>query len=227
MNRATSKHDLKDYNGSIEDCNKAIELDPDYASAYLFRTFTSKIFGKPVCSDYKKACELGSSLGCEWYKSECNSQLNNNSSSLTKEDYFTRGNSKIEKKDYQGAITDYTKAIELDPDYADAYINRGVVKDDLKDYYGAITDYTKAISLDPDYASAYNNRGVSKKNLKDYYGAIADYTKAISLDPDYASAYANRGIVKEKSGKPYCSDYKKACDLGKSDCCEWYNNQCR
>ena len=141
--------------------------------------------------------------------------------------YYNRGISKKNLKDYQGAITDYTKAIELDPDYADAYINRGISKRNLKDYYGAITDYTKAIELDPDDADAYNNRGVVKDDLKDYYGAITDYTKAISLDPDYASAYNNRGIVKEKSGKPYCSDYKKACDLGKSDCCEWYNNQCR
>ena len=76
-------------------------------------------------------------------------------------------------------------------------------------------------------ASDFLESGNTKGKLKDYYGAIADYTKAIELDPDYANAYYNRGIAKENSGKPYCSDYKKACDLGKSDCCEWYNNQCR
>ena len=145
----------------------------------------------------------------------------------TASDFLERGNAKDDLKDYYGAIADYTKAISLNPDYAKAYNNRGISKDDLKDYYGAIADYTKAISLNPDYADAYNNRGAAKGGLKDYYGAIADYTKAISLDPDNASAYKNRGIAKENSGKPYCNDYKKACDLGKSRCCEWYNNQCR
>ena len=110
---------------------------------------------------------------------------------------------------------------------ASDFLESGNAKNYLKDYYGAIADYTKAIELDPDDASAYYNRGVAKNYLKDYYGAIADYTKAISLDPDNASAYKNRGIAKENSGKPYCNDYKKACDLGKSRCCEWYNNQCR
>ena len=50
---------------------------------------------------------------------------------------------KDELKDYKGAIADYTKAIEIDPNYADAYNNRGIAKDELKDYKGAIADYTK------------------------------------------------------------------------------------
>lgn len=57
------------------------------------------------------------------------------------------GNSKLQLKDYIGAIADYSKAIELKPDNADAYYNRGNSKILLKDYNGAITDYSKAIEL--------------------------------------------------------------------------------
>lgn len=39
--------------------------------------------------------------------------------------------------------------------------------------------------------------------------------------------YRNRGIVKERAELPYCSDYKRACDLGDEDCCEWYSKQCK
>ena len=146
----------------------------------------------------------------------------------TASDFLESGNAKYDLKDYNGAISDYTKAIELDPDYADAYNNRGLSKFKLEDYKGAIADYTKVIELKPDDAATfYNSRGILKKKLKDYDGAITDYNKAISLNPDFAEAYKNRGISKENLGQPYCSDYKKACDLGKSDCCEWYNSDCR
>ena len=56
---------------------------------------------------------------------------------------------------------------------------------------------------------------------------IADYTTVIRLDPDYASAYINRGIAKANAGLSYCSDFKKACELGEKKCCELYNDQCR
>ena len=49
---------------------------------------------------------------------------------------------------YQTAIADYTKAIQLDPDYALAYNNRGVAYRNLGQYASADADETKACSLD-------------------------------------------------------------------------------
>ena len=135
---------------------------------------------------------------------------------LNADTYLNNGNSKYNLKDYYGAISDYTKAIEIDPNNANAYFNRGNSKYDLKDYYGAISDYTKAIEIDPNNDSAYYNRGLSKYDLKDYYGAISDYTKAIEIDPNYAKAYNNRGISKafinDLNGA--CEDARKAKSLG-------------
>tara|TARA_B110000483_G_scaffold228789_1_gene291999 strand:+ start:121 stop:354 length:234 start_codon:yes stop_codon:yes gene_type:complete len=55
--------------------------------------------------------------------------------------------------------------------------------------------------------------------------SIADLTTAIRLDPyDTKSSLHNRGRAKEKAGLPYCSDYKRACELGK---CDLYNRKCR
>ena len=76
--------------------------------------------------------------------------------------YFNRALKKGEKGDYYGAISDYTKAININPQYAKAYYNRAWNKAKLKDYYGSISDYTKAIEIDPKDASAYYNRGWSK-----------------------------------------------------------------
>ena len=101
-------------------------------------------------------------------------------------EYFNSGDQKDEAKDYSGAIADYTKAIEINPNYAKAYNNRGISKKNLKDYYGAIADYTKAIEINPNFADAYYNRGITKEYLGDLNGACADLKKAAELG--YADA---------------------------------------
>jgi tetratricopeptide (TPR) repeat protein len=59
--------------------------------------------------------------------------------------HCNKGITKYNLKDYSGSIIDFTKAIEINPEYAEAYYNRGISKDDIQDYLGAIADYTKAI----------------------------------------------------------------------------------
>ena len=52
-----------------------------------------------------------------------------------------------ESKDYQGAIADYDKAIDVNPKYSRSYNNRGNAKYDLNNKRGACSDYKKAVSL--------------------------------------------------------------------------------
>ena len=60
---------------------------------------------------------------------------------------------------YKGAIKNYTKVIELEPDNYVAYMNRGWNKSKLGDEYAAISDYNKSIEINPNYALAYFNLG--------------------------------------------------------------------
>ena len=110
--------------------------------------------------------------------------------------YFNSAYDKGEKGDYYGAISDFTKAIEINPADSVSFFNRGWNKGKLKDYYGAISDYTKAIEINSQYENAYYNRGIAKYDLKDYYGAISDYTKAIEININKEDAYYNRGMAK-------------------------------
>jgi len=112
--------------------------------------------------------------------------------------YFDRAFEKGNKGDHYGAIADYTKAIEINPNDSIAFYNRGWNKGQLNDYYGAIADYTKAIEINPQYESAYYNRGWSKDELKDYYGAISDYKKAIEINPKKVEAFNNIAFIKRK-----------------------------
>ena len=98
-----------------------------------------------------------------------------------------------EGADLEAEVDAYTRAIELNPAYADAYNNRGVAKGRRDQLEAALADLDRAIELNPTYAVAYNNRGNAKNNLGRYEAAIADYSRAIALDPTYAIAYNNRG----------------------------------
>ena len=135
--------------------------------------------------------------------------------SISAKTYFMWGNTKYYLGDYKGAITDYTQAIRLNPDYADAYYNRGNAKYHLGQHFAAIADYDIAIRLNPDDADAYNNRGLAKSNLGQHFAAIADYDIAIRLNPDYAKAYYNRGIAKRDLGQHFAAiaDYDIAIRL--------------
>ena len=83
---------------------------------------------------------------------------------------------------YAEAISHYDKAIQLNPDYVDAYLNRGFAYKKLDQYQRAIQDYDKAIQLDRNYAYAYYIRGLAYHNLGQTAKAKADFAKACSLD---------------------------------------------
>lgn len=111
-------------------------------------------------------------------------------------DLFIRGTEKVSAKNYTGAIEDFTRAIEIDPFFKQAYENRGVAKFRLYDQTGAIADFTKALEIDPQDYSTYGRRGVARFNIQDYKGTIDDITKAIE-GPKYNIWYYNiRGRAK-------------------------------
>ncbi|NJN39191.1 MAG: tetratricopeptide repeat protein [Acaryochloridaceae cyanobacterium CSU_3_4] len=122
------------------------------------------------------------------------------SSELTADDWFLAAGEKYQKGDNKGAISDYDQAIQLKPDYAEAYNNRGIARSALGDNKGAISDLDKAIQLKPDYAVAYVNRGIARHGLGDHKGAISDYEKSIQLNPKLESSYINLGLIQYESG---------------------------
>jgi tetratricopeptide (TPR) repeat protein len=65
----------------------------------------------------------------------------------TVEDFWRRANQKLDNGDYQAAIEDYNRVIELNPNLALAYYNRGLVRTKLSDRQGAIADFQRAADL--------------------------------------------------------------------------------
>jgi hypothetical protein len=107
--------------------------------------------------------------------------------------YLKRGEDNAGVHEYDRAIADYSTAIQLKPDYAEAYNDRGFAYYLKGDAEHAIADYTRAIELRPNYPKAYNSRGVVY--MAHGYGrakAVADFDRAIALKPDFRYAYINR-----------------------------------
>ena len=122
------------------------------------------------------------------------------------QEYFNRGNEFFDNDDFDRAIADYTEALRLKPDMAEAknnlsnaYFNRGIASLQKGDNNRAIADITEAASLNPKNAQIYGARGWIKNQIGDFDGVINDYTEVIRLEPA-ATAYAQRaGAYHEKS----------------------------
>lgn len=130
--------------------------------------------------------------------------------------YFYRGYIYGSIRDQpEKAIEDYEAAIELKPDFVEAYNNLGNEYSNLGEYGFALEKYNKALEIDPEFASAYNNRGNAYRDLGKYDQAVSDYNRALQLDPDDAKPYANRGLTYYhlRDYRRAIEDYDKAISL--------------
>jgi tetratricopeptide (TPR) repeat protein len=131
--------------------------------------------------------------------------------------HYTLGNLYSDEKDWDKAILEYEKALECNPDFAQAENNLGFVLYKKKDCKEAMVHYQRAIDLRPDYATALNNIGVIYYHFKEYKKAESFYRQAIKLNPDYAKAYLNLAACYFRQGRYWeaTSQYLKAKKIDK------------
>src|SRR4029453_9697806 len=131
------------------------------------------------------------------------------------EAFLNRGSARRFNGDRNGAIADFSRAIELDPKSVSPVYNRGITRLQKGDYERAITDLSRAIELSPNTADYYNDRGLAKLRKQDNDGALADFTRAIELDPKSALAYRNRAVARniKKDADGALADYNRAIEL--------------
>jgi tetratricopeptide (TPR) repeat protein len=130
--------------------------------------------------------------------------------------HYNRGVGYIQQEKYDLALAEFTKAININPRYADAYNNRGNLyqqqgKPDL-----ALSDYNKAININPRDAMAYLNRGILYYHQQQEPDlALSDYNKAIEINPQLALAYGFRGILhySRQETEKAIGDFRQAAEL--------------
>jgi tetratricopeptide (TPR) repeat protein len=122
--------------------------------------------------------------------------------SCGKENAYSRyksGSAKFQLKDYRGAIVDFTKAIELNPEYIEAYYSRAICESKLGKSEKALADFNIVTELNPGHKNAVFNRAYYvKQQSGDYKSAVEDYNLYLELNRDGENAftYNNLGYCK-------------------------------
>lgn len=117
--------------------------------------------------------------------------------------YTNSGIDKTNKADFRGALEDFNKSLELNPNWALTYFSKAIVFHNLRRLEDAYENYTKAIELDNKMIDAYYNRAhvlliekeISENDLKK---ALSDLEKAIELDNKFVDAMYYAAVVKMK-----------------------------
>jgi tetratricopeptide (TPR) repeat protein len=117
------------------------------------------------------------------------------------------------------ALTDFTRAVELDPEDTRAIARRGLTYRAMERYDDALTDFTRAIELNPENAWAIARRGYVHQLTRRYEDALTDFTRAIELDPEDAWAISRRGYVYQAMERydDALTDFTRAIELDLED----------
>ena len=142
-----------------------------------------------------------------------------------KHTYYYRGMCYLYLNNLERATNDFTLAINLDTNYADAYNNRGLAYFLLNDFGMAFWNYDKAIEIDPKFGQAYLNRASIFLEINNYVRAEIDFKKAIEYDKDNPEIYFNQGrlFYRQKKYKEAVGEFTKSLNMGLKNPKVFYN----
>ncbi len=188
-----------DYLQAISFLTKAIELNPGFKSAYIVRSFCFCKLNRlsEANDDMKKS---GDAISNAIIRSEFGQyglaleEYNKVPDKNEKAFYYNRGTTYLHMEEYNKAIEDFNKDIEVFPQHSEAFNNRGVAYFRLKKYKLAIKDFCDALKFSgvdyPCNQAAIYNAGLfySFKSIKEFkarmiirHTQINDYARSIAI----------------------------------------------
>ncbi len=197
----------------IEEMRKALAGGDTAWNAFVNRRLEQLGYDtSPPAAEYRELETAMSAGGPEWDRYVA---AHNTVNLATAASLVTDGQTLNDAGKYKEAVAAFTKAIEANPNSAQAYLGRGLAKRSLKDNAGALADAEHALQLDPANVEAYRSRSMIKRSANDYAGALADANRAVELAPEQFRSYLTRGLAKEglKDLNGALADYERAIQL--------------
>ncbi len=173
VNRGVFYSSAGDYTKATADYVQATHINPSFYAAYQ-----NLVSAHIAQKEFKKAIDI------------CNQVIKVDGSNP--EHYVRRGVAFRHLEQWDNAVADFSKALELKNDHLPALGSRGFVYYLRGEYATAVKDFDAIIKLNPNDVMAYNNRGYNSFLAGDCKSALADFDKAISMLPTYAAAYQNK-----------------------------------
>jgi tetratricopeptide (TPR) repeat protein len=191
--------------GAIASFNRAIELKPDYHEAWNMRGISLSKLGK-----YEEATA----------SFDCYLKFTENPETL-----YGRGIAVGHLGRYEEATASFNRAIELKPDYHEAWNMRGVSLGHLGRDEESIASFDRMIEFKSDNHEVWHCRGFSLNNLGRYEEAIASYERAIEFKSDNHEVLHDRGISLNNLGRyeDAIASYDRAIEFKPDNTKAWHN----
>ena len=204
LSRANLQLECENYNACIVDCNAALRINSELASAFRTRGLAYRELGDLPAADK----DLSEAL-----RLEPDSPLAALARATVR---FDLGNS-------TQAIADCDTVLTQSPNTARAFTIRGMCKRRLNDLPGALADYTEAIRNSPEYPGTYNLRAAVYYQQSQYQRAIQDHLDALKRDPRNPATFNQLGWIWATAPDPDVRNGRQAKECATRACelTEW------
>lgn len=207
-NRGNYYKDKKETDKALADFSQVLRIKPENHDVYTNRGnlyFNNNDFEKAF-ADYEKVISILEPKGSKRTKDE--------TETLGKA-YNNRGSCYFNKQNIDQAAKDYNRALELYPDYPDAFLNRGVYHAVTKQHEKAVADFSVYLESKKENPQVFNWRAISYNAIGKYAEAIEDETTALRQKESGEYLY-HRGVAFNALGKSAeaQTDFAKAQSLG-------------
>ena len=204
FHRGYANYEIEKFYEAIIDYSQALEINPKNEDAFFNRGL-SKIKIKDydgAIKDFSKVIELNPSNNLALSNIE---EIEKKIDEKSEKALIDKGFSNLQSENYQESISDFTKAIEINPSNSYSFETRAYSRAKIGDFKGAINDLSEAIRLNPT-SYPYMLRGYYKTEIGDVEGAASDYKKVFSIGNkkeilsaiNYLSySYISNGIYQE------------------------------
>jgi tetratricopeptide (TPR) repeat protein len=236
-------YDLENYDEALTSFEKAIQLNPSHAIAFICRGEALEKLGRlqEALVSYEKGIELDLANANFWYsKSFVSYNLKHYEEALASYNkaielglnnaqvWYARGLVLEELERYEDALASYDKAIELDLDSAYSWTRRAGTLSKLGCHDEALSSLDQALQLDPDspvIRITWRSRGTVLTQMKRYQEGLVSLEKAVEIDPNYAIAWNQRGWVlgELKHYNEALASIDKAIELNCTDPEAWFD----
>ncbi len=218
---------------SVQHFDKALSLDPNFASAHLARA-TSSQTAKEFFEHLKHAVGLADKASEGERLLILSTEAGANGDTAKQKEYldklvalhpneerahFNLGGYHFGQQDYPQAIAEYKKATELNPNFSNAHNLLGYAYRQNGDYASAEQAFKKYIELIPNDPNPYDSYAELLLKMGRYDESIAQYRKALSIQPNFVNSHFAIAAALAYQGKhdEALAELQKMTDKARSD----------